>query len=276
MADRIESGRTRIGTLDIDLRRGGDGPTILFLHPGTGLRDHDAFLDRLARKHHVVAAAHPGFDGSDNGDNFTRVADLAYFYLDLIEALDLGRPMLVGASLGAWIAAEIAVRCKHACASLVLVGPVGAKFGSEQEREIEDLFSWPSYSQDRFLFGAPALAERSWATLDPAAATAMARNFETFARLAWSPTLHNPKLGQRLARLDMPALVLRGDNDRVVSEPYCRAFAEAMGQARFETVGDAGHYAHVEQAEAVCARIEKFSGDRPVEAASRHAIGAAG
>jgi pimeloyl-ACP methyl ester carboxylesterase len=161
--------------------------------------------------------------------------------------------------LGAWLAAEIAVRNPAVCERLVLIGPIGAKFGDTREREITDLFSYPIYEQNRFLFSDPRFIERSYADADQAALMQMARNFETFARLGWSPTLHNPKLRHRLARLTMPALVLRGEEDRVVPEDYVRAFAEAMPGARFEAVAGAGHYAHVEQPERVCAAIETFA-----------------
>ena len=53
---------------------------------------------------------HPGFGGSDMPDWLDNIGDLAYFYLDFIDALKLTGVNLAGVSLGGWIAAEIAVR----------------------------------------------------------------------------------------------------------------------------------------------------------------------
>ena len=57
----------------------------------------------------VIVPEHPGFGESDTPEWLDTVGDLAYFYLDVIEALGLD-VHLCGASLGGWIAAEIAVR----------------------------------------------------------------------------------------------------------------------------------------------------------------------
>lgn len=55
------------------------------------------------------------------------ISDLAFHYLDLLDALALPRVHLVGASFGGWIAAEIAVMAPHRLSSLVLIDPVGIK-----------------------------------------------------------------------------------------------------------------------------------------------------
>jgi pimeloyl-ACP methyl ester carboxylesterase len=96
----------------------GRGRPLLFLHPGLGLFGADAFLARLGGSHQVIAPSHPGFGHSDLPDWMSNVDDLAYFYLDLLDELDIRDAVLVGASLGGWIAAEIAVKstarhCRH-------------------------------------------------------------------------------------------------------------------------------------------------------------------
>ena len=70
----------------------------------------DAALDALAEKFDVLAPSHPGFGASDNPDWLDNMSDMAFFYLDLIEELDLRDLHLVGNSLGGWLASEIAVR----------------------------------------------------------------------------------------------------------------------------------------------------------------------
>ena len=56
----------------------------------------------------------------------------------------------------------------------------------------------------------------------------------------------------------MPALVLWGEQDKIVSKAYCEAWAKALPDAKFETIAGAGHYPHWEQPEAFAAKIATF------------------
>ncbi len=64
----------------------------------------------LAARHDVIVPEHPGFGASDTPDWLDTIPDLANFYLDFLDQLDLKSVDLVGFSLGGWIAAELAVR----------------------------------------------------------------------------------------------------------------------------------------------------------------------
>src|ERR1700761_876399 len=116
----------------------GNGRPLLFLHPGEGLFPDRDWFARLAKTHRVIAPSHPGFGGSPLPDWMGTVDDLAYFYLDLAEQLDLKGALLVGSSFGGWIAAEIAVRNTSRFAGLVLSAPLGIKVGGVLDRDIVD------------------------------------------------------------------------------------------------------------------------------------------
>ena len=109
----------------IRVPRGGSGPPLIFLHGASGHVGWLPFLDQLSQRFDVIAPEHPGFGVSDDPKWLDRPADLAYFYLDLIEHLNLDGVHLVGTSLGGWIAAELAVRNTSRLASLTLVCAVG-------------------------------------------------------------------------------------------------------------------------------------------------------
>ena len=97
-----------INGCSIELLRGGTGETLLFLHGAGGIKEWSPYLDALAEKYDVLAPSHPGFGASDNPDWLDSMSDLAFFYLDLLEELDLRDVHLVGNSLGGWIASEVA------------------------------------------------------------------------------------------------------------------------------------------------------------------------
>src|ERR1700745_2183670 len=100
-------GTVAVHGIRIEIIERGRGRPLLFLHPGIGIAPSAAVLDRLAERVRVLAPSHPGFGASEQPPSFASVDDLAYFYLDLIEALDLRDAIVAGVSLGGWIAAEI-------------------------------------------------------------------------------------------------------------------------------------------------------------------------
>jgi pimeloyl-ACP methyl ester carboxylesterase len=59
----------------------------------------------------------------------------------------------------------------------------------------------------------------------------VARNREATARYGWSPHMHDPKLKGRLHRIRVPTLLLWGTADRILSEPYGRAYGAAIAGA---------------------------------------------
>ena len=68
------------------------------------------FHQAFARKFRVYSPLHPGFGHSGGFEQIADIEDMAFHYLDMLDALGLEQVCLGGVSLGGWIAAEIAVR----------------------------------------------------------------------------------------------------------------------------------------------------------------------
>ena len=80
----------------LELVERGRGRPLLFLHPGIGIEHGAPVLEHLARSARVIVPSHPGFGCSDCRDGMNTVDDLAYFYLDLLDTLDLRDVAVVG------------------------------------------------------------------------------------------------------------------------------------------------------------------------------------
>jgi pimeloyl-ACP methyl ester carboxylesterase len=221
----------------------GRGRPILFLHPHIGLEPSAPVFAMLAAGGRLIAPSHPGFGRSELPPTLTTVDDLAYFYLDAMDALDLEQTLVVGISFGAWIAAAIAIKSTARLSRLVLANPVGIKVG---DRDILDVFAMPEDEFDEKAFADPAAARRD--AMSEEELRAVARNRESAARFAGSPYMHDPKLRDRLHRIAIPTLVLWGADDRLVEESYGRAFCAAVPGAKFERIEGAGHFPHLERA----------------------------
>jgi pimeloyl-ACP methyl ester carboxylesterase len=247
-----------VNNIRVELIERGGGKPLLFLHPGIGIDPTPPVLDRLAVRARVLAPVHPGFGRSEQPKSFDTVDDLAYFYLDLLEQLDLRHVIVVGVSFGGWIAAEIAIKGTERLSHLILANAVGIKIGDRETRDIVDIYAIPESQFLQLAYFNPAVGTHDYKTMPEAQVLAAARNREATARYAWSPYMHDPKLRDRLHRIRIPTLVLWGASDRILSEPYGRAYCAAITGARFELIEDAGHFPHLEQPEIFANRIFAF------------------
>lgn len=250
-----------INGVPLEIVERGKGKPLLFLHPGHpgGRLDPRApVLELLAERARVIAPTHPGFGSAPAPRELTTVDDLAYLYLDLLDALDLREVAVVGVSLGGWIATEMAVKSTERISALVLANAVGIKASDRETRDIADIYAVTDKQLSELVWADPARMAANPKTLPESDLIAMARSRESTGRYAWSPYMHNPKLKGRLHRVRVPTLVLWGVADRVARVEYGRSYAAAIPGARFETIEGAGHFPHLEQPQAFARAVSAF------------------
>ena len=165
----------------LELIERGEGRPLLFLHAGEGLAPERPWLDLLARRYRVIAPSHPGWGNSPLLDGIGVVDDLAYLYLDLAPELGLDDAVLVGACFGGWVAAEIMVRSTARFSRLVLVDPLGVKFGGRDERDITDMHALSRAEYLKRAWADPAKGEVDFTTLPDNELAAIVRGREAFA-----------------------------------------------------------------------------------------------
>ncbi|HSE92877.1 MAG TPA: alpha/beta fold hydrolase [Methylomirabilota bacterium] len=235
----------------------GGGTPLLFLHGAGAAGRWLTFHERLAGRFTVLAPSHPGHGGSPAAEWIEHISDLAFHYLDLLDALGLDRVHLVGASFGGWIAAEMATMASHRLVSLTLIAPVGIKvegwiypflFAMELPQLVQTLFHDP--------MAAMALAPRDTATIDGLAE--IYRERAALARVAWNPYLYDPLLRRRLARITAPTLLCWGEHDRLAPRVCADTWAREIPGATLATFDRSGHAPHVEEPEAVAAAVIAF------------------
>ena len=255
MADHSIS-TTTVKDCRIRIMRGGSGQPVLFLHGGGGLPSWLPFLARLAEKFDVIVPEHPGFGQSEMPTWLDSVSDLANFYLDFLEELDLQQVHLVGHSLGGWIAADLAVRNTSRLASLTLISSGGIHV---EGIEPVDTFLSNDEQRVRNLFYDQKLAHEALArTRRPELEDVLLKNRATTARLVWQPRSYDPQLQKWLHRIRVPTLLLWGDHDRLFPKEYALAYERLIPSARVVIVADCGHLPHVEKAEACATALEAF------------------
>jgi pimeloyl-ACP methyl ester carboxylesterase len=240
----------------IALMRGGAGAPMLILHGASGAGAWLPFMAKLAERYDVIVPEHPGFGASETPDWLDTVHDLAYFYLDFLDAMDLTRVHLVGLSLGGWIAAELAVRDTRRLSSLTLVGAAGLHIKGVPQI---DPFLRTDEQRIRDFFHDPKLADDMVARLmQPEMQDLAMRNRVTVAKLVWQPRGYDPHLRKWLHRIDVPTLLLWGANDRMVPMEYAFAYQELIDRSEAVVIPECGHVPNIEKPDAFVRELVGF------------------
>ena len=245
--------------LPVTLIEAGSGRPALVLHGGGGPFTVAAIADHLAETMHVITPTHPGWNGTPRPDWLSGIADVALAYLGYLGDNDLRDVLVVGSSLGGWIGAEMASRDDAGRISgLILIDAVGIDVDGEPIRDFfaldaRDVATYSFHDADRFY--------RDPATLSEEQVAQQRANMATMRIVAGEPYMHDPALRGRLPRITVPALVVWGDSDRIVTPGYGAAFAASFGRARLEIVREAGHLPQIEQPAATLALIDDYVRD---------------
>ncbi len=242
----------------LHLSRAGKGRPVMVLHHETGTLDRLPFYDALAQHYDVLVPHHPGYSRSERPDWMRSVRDIAVIYRGLLSELKVANAALVGLGFGGWIAAEMASMAPADLSRLVLVGAMGLK---PPQGDILDLAvtGYMDYARagfhDQKAFDRVYGAEPS---VDQLEMWDICR--EMSFRIAWKPYMYSQTLPHLLGAVRVPALVVWGDDDKVVPQSAGKAYAKALPDAKLEIVKASGHCVDMEQPEALARLVTNFIG----------------
>lgn len=232
----------------------GAGDPVVFLH-GAGQLVWTPLLEALAKGHTVYAPEHPGANQTDLV-HLRDMWDLALYYDELLDALDLPTTALIGHSFGGMVAAELAANSRHRVSKLVLIAPIGFwrddapiadLAGISPERLIELMLHDPS---------GPLAAALSVPKDDPQAQFEAAVRMASVLHFIWP--LPDKGLKRRIHRVTAPTLLIWGAQDKLVAPVYAEEFTSRLADSRLELIENAGHLPQLEQPAATCEQVLKF------------------
>ena len=252
------SAELAVGGINVEVARRGTGRPVLLLHGMQTVDPRAPFLDMLGQHAEIIAPSHLGFGRSTRPADFETVYDLVHFYLELLDALPHEKLTLVGLSFGGWLAAELAVKCRHRLEGLVLVDAFGIKISDRETQDILDVFNTSPQEVQRRSWHDPATWTPDLDALSDDELVIRARNWESLCLYGWNPYMYNPQLKRWLRRITVPTLVLWGASDDIVKPSYGRAYSELIPGARFELIERAGHHPEIEQPRAFVDTVVKF------------------
>jgi pimeloyl-ACP methyl ester carboxylesterase len=246
----------------VGYREVGSGPPLVLImgYAGTMETWEPQFLDTLALRFRVVVFDNAGIGSTKALPSPLTVDAMANQTSALISALGLGRPDVLGWSMGGMIAQALAVlhpgqvRRLVLCATFPGVGTV-----IPAQAKIDDLTNGNGLSvlfpSDQAMAAAAFSAgARSYA--DAEAASAGVISAQGDASLAW---FHGADpSGRRTSEISAPTLVADGAEDQLDAATNSRAIARLIPGARLAIYPDAGHGFLFQEGTPFAVTVESF------------------
>jgi pimeloyl-ACP methyl ester carboxylesterase len=253
-------------TVPLHVREAGAGLPVVLLHAfplssAMWLEQHTA----LGERYRVITPDLRGFGGSPPGDDEPSLDAVADDVAAMLDRLGLHRVVLGGLSMGGYAAMAFLRRHPGRASALVLADTkatsdppeaaanrlrIAARLAAEGTTAalVDDVL--PSLVGPTTVRARPSVAGRVRALVEAASPAAAA-----WAQRAMAV---RPDSLATLRAADVPALVLRGDEDALSSQADAEAMAEALPRGRLVVLPSAGHLSAMEVPEAFAVTVGDF------------------
>jgi pimeloyl-ACP methyl ester carboxylesterase len=230
-----------VATTQVEMYVGGSGPPLLFLHGAGGNAGWQPWHEELSKTYRVYVPSQPGFNGTARPEWVYTITDVAHFNQEMVQTLGLEQYILMGSSMGGWVAAEMAAMSSAGLRALILVDAAGIK---PEQGEIAEIFMCSAQTRLAQRFFDPSQVpnyERYTRQLTPEEQVVEHANREMAARLCWKPYLHNPSLPYYVRKVTTPTLILWGREDAIIPVECGELYQRALPNATLRVIERCGH-----------------------------------
>jgi len=260
--------RVQANGIDIHYRITGSGPWVTLSHSlACDLSMWDEQVAQLSARYTVLRFDSRGHGGSGAPSGPYTLEQMADDVVGLLDALGIERTHFVGLSMGGMIAQHVALKAPERLASLVLAG-------TSSRLPPEVLPVWQERIRTASEQGMEAMVEptlQRWFTAPYRAShphvmariAALIRATPLAGFVGCCHAVPRIDVTARLRGLEMPALILVGDQDGGTPPSMAQEMHEAIAGSRFEVIADASHLSNIEQADRFNALLADFLGRQP-------------
>jgi len=242
-----------VGGLRVAYERKGAGPPLVLLHGFVGdSREWRPQIEALSDAFTVVAWDAPGSGQSSDPPESFRMPDYADCLAGVVQALQLGRPHVVGLSFGSALALELYRRYPDMPKTLVLASAYAGWTGSlapeARDQRLAATLATSDLAPDEFV---GAMIGGMFSKAAPAQAV------DGFAEIMAEADLRDV-----LPHIDVPTLLLYGDKDVRAPLAVAEDLHAAIPNSRVVVLPGVGHMSSVESPGAFNAEVRSFLQDR--------------
>jgi non-heme chloroperoxidase len=248
--------------LEYEERGDSDGVPVLLLHGVTdSRRSWDTVLPHLPPSIRAVALTQRGHGDSDKPGALYTIEQLAADAAAAIDALHLGPAVVVGHSMGTWVAERLAIDSPDRVRALLLeAGPGAPRENAELFGFCEEMSVFPGPIDDK------VAREFQLGTIERPLADGLLDLFVAES-LKLPPNLWRVLFGsfleidlyEGLASVEVPALLVWGDRDALVTRAEQDRLVKTIPQARLTVYECTGHAVHWEEPQRFAAQLAAFA-----------------
>lgn len=254
-------------------RRGTGGPLLVIQGLSATQRFWGTkFLAELEQRFDVVTYDHRGVDKSPQREGGFSVADLARDAAEIIGAQGWRSAGIFGVSMGGMVAQELALVRPEVVKYLVLgcTRANGGSFGRPgdvvTERWVSAYVHGDEEATRRNMFKLSFSAHFTERTDAWATYLEMTRiKVDSVTSVRQISAVREFDVRERLANLNVPVMVMHGDEDEMVPYDEGIEIARRIRRARFETIPDTGHFFWIERPSWTAKTLKAFATDAAPE-----------
>lgn len=239
----------------------GTGPALVLLHAFPFDRHFwDGVTPRLKDNFRVIAPDLLGFGETASTAQWS-IEDQGEAVSALLTSLGLQSAMVLGLSMGGYVALALAVHCPTQVASLILADTKAAPDAPKARAGREEALALvSSQGVSAFADGMVAKLLSPHAHQDVQRSTRQLMNQPQHTILTALKALRDrPDRRPDLPSVTAPCLVLGGAFDTISPPSEGREIAAALPNAKFVEIADAGHLTNLEAPEAFAQIVTEFS-----------------
>ncbi len=268
-----------------ELGRSGVKPTLVLLHGlgSSAAGDWGQVMPKLAETHHVLALDHLGFGNSDKPLIQYGIQIWVDFLGEFLREKRVADFMLMGESLGGWIAAQYTLQALRGDAGraigtsftlprptrLVLCDAAGFReaLGWRFDKPAADSQATSRVGAGPSLAGEKALLARIFRAPSFNTEASIRRGLgwslskgdsHTIASVYADPAILNESVDGQLGEITIPTLIVWGEHDELLTLAFGQRFAAEIPGARLVVVPDSGHAPMIETPKAFLAALGDF------------------
>jgi non-heme chloroperoxidase len=240
-----------------------DGVPVVMLHGVTdSWRSFEPVLPHLPDSIRAIAVTQRGHGDAPKPDSGYLIEDLAEDVVELLDDLDIGRAIVVGHSMGAWVAQRVAINHPERLLGVVLAGSFSGTVADDPElvafcEEMATVQDPVPHELAREFQESTVATPLSPEALD----TFVAESLKLPARV-WRAAFRgfiDVDHADELAGVSTPALLVWGDQDAFIRRSAQDELLEALSESRLVVYEGVGHAVHWEQPERFAVDVAEFS-----------------